>query len=219
MKEFAWSFSALTRYEQCPKQYYHLNVVKDFKDEDSQFSADGKEIHLAMYNRVVKGTPLPLNFRYLEKTAIKFVGLPGESSGELKFAMARDFSPTQYFAKDVFVRVVVDFLNVRGPTALIIDYKTGKPKPGFSQLELSAAVLSTHLPEIETFKMAYVWLGDRKVSPHTLTKSQLVGVWNNFLPRVAKIESALKTTEFLAKPSGLCGYCPVTSCPHWKPRR
>ncbi len=218
MKEFAWSFSALTRYENCPKQFYHLSVVKDFKDEDSQFSADGKEIHLAMYNRVVKGTPLPLNFRYLEKTAIKFVGLPGESSGELKFAMARDFSPTQYFAKDVFVRVVVDFLNVRGPTALIIDYKTGKPKPDFSQLELSAAVLSTHLPEIETFKMAYVWLGDRKVSPRTLHKADLVGVWNNFLPRVAKIELALKTGDFPLKKSGLCRYCPVTSCPEWKPR-
>ena len=88
-----------------------------------------------------------------------------------------------------FVRVVVDLLNVRGQTALIIDYKTGKPKPGFTQLELSAAVLSTHLPEIETFKMAYVWLADRKVSPHTLHKADLVGVWNNFLPRVAKIEA------------------------------
>jgi hypothetical protein len=218
MKEFAWSFSALTRYEQCPKQYYHVNVIKDFKDEDSSFSASGKEIHLALYNRVVKGRPLPLNYRYLEKTAVKFVGLPGESSGELKFAMARNFEPVEYFAKDVFCRVVVDFLNVRGPTALIIDYKTGKPKPGFTQLELSAAVLSTHLPEIETFKMAYVWLADRKVSPHTLTKPELVGVWNTFLPRVAKIESALRTTEFPAKQSGLCKYCPVTTCVHWKPR-
>ena len=56
MKEFAWSFSALTRYEQCPKQYYHLNVAKDFKDEDTEFSASGKETHLALYHRVVKGT-------------------------------------------------------------------------------------------------------------------------------------------------------------------
>jgi hypothetical protein len=218
VKEFAWSFSALTRFEQCPKQYWHLNVQRDFRDEDSSFSASGKEIHLALYNRVVKGRPLPLNYRYLEKTAVKFVGLPGESSGELKFAMARNFEPVEYFAKDVFCRVVVDFLNVRGPTALIIDYKTGKPKPGFTQLELSAAVLSTHLPEIETFKMAYVWLADRKVSPHTLSKADLVGVWNTFLPRVAKIESALRTTEFPAKQSGLCKYCPVKSCPHWVER-
>jgi RecB family exonuclease len=146
------------------------------------------------------------------------VGLPGETSGELKFAMARSFDPVEYFAPNVFVRVVVDLLNVRGSTALIIDYKTGKPKPGFTQLELSAAVLSTHLPEIETFKMAYVWLADRKVSPHTLTKQQLIGVWNTILPRVAKIESALRTTDFPAKQTGLCKYCPVKTCVHWKPR-
>ncbi len=218
MKEFAWSFSALTRYEQCPKQYYHVNVAKDFKDEDTEFSASGKETHLALYRRVVKGQTLPLNLRYLEKTAVKFVGLPGETSGELKFAMARNFDPVEYFAPNVFCRVVVDLLNVREHTALIIDYKTGKPKPGFTQLELSAAVLSTHLPEIETFKMAYVWLADRKVSPHTLHKADLVGVWNNFLPRVAKIELALKTGDFPLKKSGLCRYCPVTSCPEWKPR-
>ena len=218
MKEFAWSFSALTRYENCPKQYFHISVAKDFKDEDSSFSADGKDIHQGLYNRICKGRPLPLNYRYLEKTAAKFVGLPGYTSGELKFAMARDFSPVQYFDSSVFVRVVVDLLNVRGDTALVVDWKTGKPKPGFTQLELSAAVLSTHLPEIETFKLAYVWLQSKKVSPHTIKKADLVGVWNDLLPRVAKIESALRTTDFPAKPSGLCRYCPVTSCVHWKPR-
>ena len=220
MKEFAWSFSALTRYETCAKQYYHVNVAKDFKDEDSQFSADGKEIHTALYRRVVKDTPLPLNFRYLEKTAVKFVGLPGETSGELKFAMARDFSPVQYFAPNVFVRVVIDLLNVRGKRAIVVDYKTGKPKPGFTQLELSAAVLSTHIPEVETFDLLYVWLQGRTITKQlNVPKSAFVGVWNTLLPRVAKIESALRTTDFPAKPSGLCGYCPVTTCPHWKPRQ
>lgn len=218
-KEFAWSFSALTRYENCPKQYYHISVAKDVKDEDSDFSASGKEIHTALYRRVVHGQLLPLNYRYLESTAVKFVGLPGETSGELKFAMARNFSPVEYFANTVFVRVVVDLLNVRGSQALVVDYKTGKVQPGFTQLELTAAVLSTHLPEIETFKLVYVWLKDRKVTTRSILKSDLVGVWNGLLPRVAKIESALKTTDFAAKPSGLCRYCPVTLCPHWKPRQ
>lgn len=217
-KEFAWSFSALTRFENCPKQYYHISVAKDVKDEGSEYSVAGNEIHAALFNRVFKGKTLPLNYRYLEKTAAKFVGLPGDSSGELKFAMARDFSPVEYFAKNVYVRVVVDFLNVRDDQALIVDYKTGKPQPGFTQLNLTAAVLSTHLPEIETFKVAYVWLKDKTVTSCTLSKSDLVGVWNQLLPRVARIELALKTTDFPAKPSGLCKYCPVTSCPNWKSR-
>jgi len=218
MKEFAWSFSALTRFEQCPKQYYHISVAKDVKDEGNEHTVAGQEVHAALFNRVVKGKPLPLNYRYLEKTAVRFVGLPGETSGELKFAMARNFGATEYFAKDTFVRVVVDLLNVRGSQAIVVDYKTGKPQPGFTQLELTAAVLSSHLPEIETFKLAYVWLKDRTITSTTLHKSGIVGVWNNLLPRVAKIEEALKTGNFPLKKSGLCKYCPVTSCPEWKPR-
>jgi len=218
VKEFAWSFSALTRYENCPKQYYHISVAKDVKDEGSEFSEEGQIIHAGMYNRVVKGTLLPLNYRYLEPVAAKFVGLPGDTSGELKFAMSRNFAPTAYFDKNVFVRVVVDLLNVRGSTALVVDWKTGKPKPGFTQLELTAAVLSTHLPEIETFKLAYVWLQDKKVTSTVLPKSGTVRVWNDLLPRVAKIEEALKTGNFPLKKSGLCKYCPVTTCPEWKPR-
>jgi hypothetical protein len=220
MKEFAWSFSALERFNNCPKQYYHISVAKDVKDEGNEFTAAGQEVHQALYQRICKGKLLPLNHRYLESTAAKFVGLPGETSGELKFAMSRSFEPVQYFDKSVYVRVVVDLLNVRGTQAIVVDWKTGKPKPGFTQLELAAAVLSTHLPEIETFKVAYVWLQDRKTPPTTRTikKSELVNVWNTLLPQVHKIEAALKTTTFEAKPSGLCRYCPVTTCPHWKAR-
>lgn len=214
MKKFAWSFSALSRYESCPKQYWHMNVSKDVKDEDSEFAAEGRAIHEALFARCVKGLALPLNLRWLEPVAAKFVGLPGDSSGELKFAMSRNFEPQPYFGSDVFVRVVVDFLNVQGPTALVVDWKTGKVKPDFTQLKLTAAVLSTHLPEIETFKMAYVWVQHKQVSPLVLQKAQLLEVWNDLLPRVAKIEQAIKDTTFPARKSGLCGWCRVAVCPN-----
>jgi PD-(D/E)XK nuclease superfamily len=219
-KEFAWSFSALARYENCPKQYYHISVKKDVKDEGSEYSEEGQIIHKGMYERITKGKPLPLNYRYLESTAAKFVGFPGDVSGELKFAMDRKFAPVSYFDSSVFVRVVVDLLVVARTRAIIVDWKTGKPQPWSVQLDLTAAVLSTHLPEIETFDLAYVWLKDTKVKPSRMrrTKADLVNVWNNLLPRVAKIEQAIKTTDFPAKPSGLCKYCPVVTCPNWKPR-
>lgn len=216
MKEFAWSFSAIDRFENCPKQYFHISVKKDVKDEGNEHTEEGQIQHKAMYERICKGKPLPLNYRYLEATAAKYVGLPGETSGELKFAMARDFSPVSYFDPSVFVRVIVDLLVVRGSRAFVIDWKTGKPKPWSVQLDLTAAVLSTHLPEIETFDLAYVWLKDPKLKPTHMRRSKgdLINVWNELLPRVAKIETAIKTSEFPAKPSGLCRYCPVTACAH-----
>ena len=213
-KEFAWSYTALNRFQNCPKQYWHLNLVKDVKDEDSEASAEGRLIHEALCARIVRGAQLPIQLRHLEGLATKFLGLPGHTQGELKFAMSRDFRPVGFFARDVFVRVVVDLLNTRGDTAIVVDWKTGRPRLDFTQLRLSAAVLAVHAPEIKTFKMAYVWTGHDKISPLTMSRDELLGVWNDLLPKVAEIERAIGTTTFPAKQSGLCRYCPVTQCPH-----
>lgn len=218
MKPFAWSYSALTRFENCPKQYWHLNVRKDFKDEDSEFAHEGKLIHDAMHNRLCRDTPLPMTVRYLEPIAKRFDGVKGERSGELKLALNRDFEPVEFFAPDVWVRAVVDFLIVKKSTALMFDWKTGKKKPDFTQLGLSAAVLARWMPEIELFKTAYVWTKSKEVSPKNFTISKLQDVWNELLPRVAKMEEARKTTTFPAQESGLCRYCVVNTCPHYEPR-
>lgn len=142
-KPFAWSYSALTRYESCPKQYYHLNVAKDFKDSyGSEAGNEGDEIHKALFRRVTKGDPLPLPYRQFEKTAAKFADATGEKHGELKLALTREFHPTDFFASDVYIRAIVDFLIVRRSHAIVVDWKTGKVKPDFTQLSMSAAVLS-----------------------------------------------------------------------------
>lgn len=217
-KAFAWSFSALTRYESCPKQYFHLNVAKDFKDEDSSFSADGKVIHDAMYKRVIKGTPLPLPIRHLESLGKKFADTSGEKHGEMKLALNAKFEPVDFFAPDVWVRSIVDLLIVRDNKAIIVDWKTGKVKDDFTQLKLTAAVLSRYMPELDFFVLAYVWTQSKQVTHKTATLSKLTSTWNELLPRVKKVENAIKETTFPARPSGLCRYCPVRTCPHQQER-
>lgn len=217
-KEFAWSYSALTRFENCGKQYYEINVAKNVKDEGNEFTAAGQEVHAALYQRICKDKKLPLNMRHYEKMAARLAAQPGENTGELKFAMTRAFEPTDYFSQDVFVRVIVDLLNVRDSSAVIVDFKTGKQQPGFDQLLLTAGVVSSHLPEIENFKLAYLWLKNKTITSTEISKSSMISVWNMFLPRVAKMEAAVKTATYVMKPSGLCRFCPVESCVNWKPR-
>lgn len=217
-KPFAWSFSALTRYENCPKQYFHLNVAKDFKDEDSDFAADGKIVHDGMYNRVVKGKPLPLPLRQHEKLAAKFAAAPGEKHGEMKLALNRQFEPVDFFAPDAWVRAIIDLLIIRGSRAIIVDWKTGKVKDDFTQLMLTAGVLSRYMPEIDHFTLVYVWLKSREVTQKSTTLSKLASMWNELLPRVATIQRAIRTTTFPARESGLCKYCPVRTCPHYGDR-
>lgn len=220
-KDFAWSYSALTRYESCPKQYYHINLKKDVKDEygDSEAGAEGNAIHQALFKRVVKGNPLPLPLRHFEPMAAKFADAPGEKHGELKLALNRSFEPTSFFADDVYLRSIIDLAIVRGKHAAVFDYKTGKVKDDFTQLAMSAAVLSQCMPELETFDIAFVWLKSKNISRESYTKHDFKSIWADLIPRATKIELAVKTTDFPAKKSGLCrGYCPVKSCPFWKPR-
>jgi len=214
VKPFAWSYSALTTYELCPKKYYHLYVAKDVRDADSSFSADGKIVHDAMRARVIDGKPLPLNLRHYEKIAAKFAAAPGEKYGEMKLAINRKFEPCDYFASDVWVRVIIDLAIVQGDSAIVVDWKTGKVKDDPTQMALNAAVLARWMPEISLFKTLFVWLQSNNLTPKNYTVNKFTAVWNDLLPRVAKIEEARKTTTFPAKQGPLCGWCPVKSCPH-----
>ncbi len=215
-RAFAWSFSVLDMFELCRKKYYHLKVIKDVKDADSTASQDGKFVHVAMFKRVIDGVPLPIKLRQHEKLAARFANAKGEKHGEMQLALNKKFEPRDWFAKDVWVRAILDLLIVRGTTAVLVDWKTGKRKERYDQLRLAAAVLSRYMPEIEEFTLLFVWLKDGEISdPVTITKSEMRGVWIEFLPRVKEMTDAIKTTTFPATSSGLCGWCPVTSCPHW----
>lgn len=223
-KAFAWSFSALDMFEVCKKKYYHIRVAKSHKDADNSAAADGKFIHDAMYQRVIHGKPLPITLRQHEAIAARFAAADGEKHGEMRLALNDKFEPRDYFAKDVWVRVVIDLLIVKGTTATLCDWKTGKKKDRFDQLKLSAAVLSRYMPEITEFKLAFIWLKDSDISLYPgkddkpFTKDSMKAVWLEYLPRVQEIKKAMATTEFPATEGPLCGWCPVTSCPHWVDR-
>lgn len=218
VKPFTWSFSALMNFEHCPKKYYHVNLLRDVKDADSSFAADGKIIHDAMKKRVIDGKALPLPMRHFEKLAKPFADTPGEKHGEMKLALTRELQPCDFFAPDVWVRAVIDLTVVKGNVAVVVDWKTGKVKNDFTQLGLSAAVLSRWMPELQEFRTVYGWLQAGSLAPKNYSLSDLTGVWNDLLPRVARIEESRKTTDFPAKPGPLCGWCPVSSCPHYAPR-
>ena len=210
-----WSFSVLSTFETCRKKYYHLKVIKDTKDGDSDAARDGKAVHTAMYNRVIKGLPLPIPMRQYEKLAARFADAKGEKHGEMKMCLNPAFEPVDWFADDAWVRAIVDLLIVNGDTAIITDWKTGKVKLDWTQLKLAACILSRLMPEIKTFKLVFVWLRSSKISSESISHDELKNVWMELLPRVKEIEIAKQTTDFPASESGLCGWCPVTSCPHW----
>jgi hypothetical protein len=65
-KPITWSYSSLALYQQCPKKYYHLKVVKDIKEPLSEAITFGNEIHKVAEEYVSKGRPIPEKYNHIE---------------------------------------------------------------------------------------------------------------------------------------------------------
>ena len=46
-KPVTFSHSSLKQYEQCPRQYHEVKVLKNYKFQDTQATLYGKELHEA----------------------------------------------------------------------------------------------------------------------------------------------------------------------------
>jgi O-succinylbenzoate synthase len=217
----AWSYSSIKTFDQCPKKYFHLKVVKDVKDTPGEAADYGTAVHLAAEEYIRNGTPIPDKFAFMRPIVERLEQLPGEKHAELKLGIRKDFSPCDFFAKDVWWRGVADLVVVDGHRAWCVDYKTGKNAryADTKQLDLLAGALFSHFPEVTKVKssLLYVVSGNLIPKKHMVTeRSRYLAVFDEQLDR---LDAAMENGVWNAKTSPLCGWCPVTSCEHWKPRR
>lgn len=215
----AWSFSALTSFETCPKQFWHYRIKKDVKDSGNEASQYGEHVHKAAKNYLMQGTKLPLDLVHMQPTFDQYKNNAFDDvRAELQLAINSDYEPTGWFNKDVYCRVVIDAAFTKGNLALLVDWKTGKMKPDAeaTQLKLSGVVYLLHDPEIQLVSMRYVWLAHKgKTTNFTMRREDIPAVWNELAPRIKRYQEAHRKDEFPANPSGLCRkFCPVKSCPH-----
>ncbi len=204
-----WSFSYLNAYETCPRRFYLTKVAKSVVEPQGEALIHGNEVHKAMEN-AVKGTPLPEKYKDYIPIVEAVKASPGIKHTELQFGLTKSFAPTGFFAKDVWVRGVLDFVSVNGKSVTILDWKTGKPRPDSDQLKLFAAAARHLYPDATKIKTGYVWLGHGKMDTETFRPEDVPGIWQEFIPRVNRIEESFKSNKFLPNPSGLCkAWCPV----------
>jgi len=221
VKKFSWSWSKLKNYRTCPKKHYHVDLAKDFKEEDSEALHWGDQVHKSMASRIAKGTPLPRMMEHYEDWAARIVALRDQGRKVLvenKLAMSEQFKPTSFFDAITWFRGVIDVLvlDEAQHVAATFDWKTGAVKPDYEQLALSAELVFAHYPEIEQVGTIYVWLGSDDQTPRTYVRGTLMPTWNALWPEIREMEEAHRTTTYPPKPSGIClRHCPVTSCPHY----
>jgi len=215
----AWSYSSIKTFEQCPKKYYHLKVLKDVKDVGSAASIYGNMVHKAAEDYIKDGTEIPEKYAFLRPVVEAFEKIPGDKHCELRLGVAFDgenYAPTTFFGKDVWWRGIIDLLIVDGEKAYIIDYKTGKnvKYADTKQLDLMAGAVFIHYPEVETIKSALAFVVTNDFIKKDHKKELALSYMNTFDPLLVRLVAAEENNVWNAVSSPLCAYCPVTKCEH-----
>jgi len=219
-KEIAFSYSRLKAFEDCPRRYDETVNKKGKWPEARSSQLDwGDAVHAAMANALKTGTPLPTVFRIFQHWIDKINRTPGELLVEedCKWAITRQFAPTPWFAKNVWLRVVADAVKLDGDAALVVDWKAGKSSNVDPlQLILTSLVMLVLFPELQAVRSDFIWLQEDDQTTQVLYRNEAADHWAELLPRVRLLEAATRDNHFPPKPNRFCkSWCPIKSCEFW----
>jgi hypothetical protein len=217
----AWSYSSIKTFDQCAKKYFHLKVVKDVKDEPGEAADYGTAVHEAAELFIKHGTPIPEKFAFMRPIVELLAKKKGTKVTEIKLGVTSDMKPCGFFDKNVWYRGIADLLILNGSEAWLIDYKTGKNAKyaDMKQLDLLAGAIFIHYPEVETIKSALLYVVSKEMPKKIHHRQHLPTYMGVFDTQLDQLEAAMEHGVWNANPTGLCGWCPVETCEHWRPRR
>lgn len=206
----AWSYSALTAYETCPRRFELTRVSKKVVEPQTEATLWGNQVHKALELFAKGEKPLPEDLAKYERYVKKIQSYEGKRVVEERIALDKNFRPTKWMAKDVWVRGIID-IGVVGPEkAYLLDWKTGKRKVDSDQLMLFAALAFAIYPWIEKVTTGFIWLKSGEFDKEVFTRDQLPEIWNVFMPRLKRLAHSYEDNKWTPKPSGLCkNWCPV----------
>jgi RecB family exonuclease len=217
----AWSYSSIKTFDQCPKKYFHLKVVKDVKDEPGEAADYGTAVHEAAELFITQGAPIPEKFAFMRPIVEPLAKKQGTKYAEIKIGVTEELQPCGFFDKDVWYRGIADLLIVNGSKAWLVDYKTGKNAKyaDMKQLDLLAGAVFIHFPEVETINSALLYVVSQEMPKKTHHRQHLSEYMKVFENQLESLSDAMDNGVWNAKSSALCGWCPVQTCEHWRPRR
>jgi len=207
----------MKNFETCPKQYYHVSVLKQFPFAETEATRYGTEFHKAAEDYMRDDTPIPERFAFARKMLEVLKAKPGDKHCELKMGLREDLTPCGFFDKDVWFRGIVDLAIINGEKAFIVDYKTGKSAQyaDTGQLQLMALSLFAHFPQVTRVKSGLVFVIADKFVPADFNAADHDTLWAPWIKKYARMEKAHETGVWNPVPSGLCRkHCPVVECVH-----
>ena len=218
MDTVKWSFSSLKQYINCPKQYQEVKVLKKYETILTQQMRYGTDVHSALENYAKDGTALPHNYKRFASMVDPLLEIDGTRYIEHRMALDENKQPCSW-GKGYWVRGIVDFMVIEGDTAFIVDYKTGSDKyPDLKQLRLMALMTFAHFPEVNRVKAGLMFILHNNFIPEEYVRDNMETLWTNFTPDLERLQLSYENDMWQMNPTPLCGWCPVTTCEHYRSR-
>ena len=214
-----WSYSSIKLFEQCPRKYYHLKIVKDVVEPETEALLYGSRFHEAAEKYVRDDEPLPLYFTFVKQTLDSLKQIPGERLCEHEMGITKDLEPCEFNAPDVWYRGIADLLIIdrEKGEARVVDYKTGKSAKYADpeQLELMSLCVFKHFPEIRRVKAGLLFVIANAFIKSQYNAEQQDFLWTKWSDRNKRLAFASESDTWNPKPSGLCRkHCAVLTCSH-----
>jgi len=214
-----WSFSKAKAFDTCPKQFYHVNILKEYPFEETDAMRYGTEFHKACEDYIDKEKSLPKKFGFIEPTLDALNKKRGVKICEKKLGLTEDLEPCSFFDKKVWFRGIADLIivDVLAGVAWVIDYKTGRSSKyaDKGQLELMALSVFKHYPEVTKIKAGLLFVVAGSLIKETYEIDSESILWEKWLAKYANMKVAFDREVWNPRPSGLCKrHCPVMECPH-----
>jgi hypothetical protein len=226
----ALSWSRLSSYQQCPLKFHLQFISKSFREEEASIHLiKGKELHKQLEDYIVAkngGAAMPLGFSPEVRETLPYVDklftLYDMVHPEAQVAARQDWSPTEWFGKDVGWRAIWDAACMKSSTLFLPDWKSGKVYAlgdGFGQLHLSAVMGLERFKEVPEVNAAYVYIEHKKIVKIKVVREpgevddqgkpvpHLAQVREHFEKEFDKVQ---RETAWDPRPNEFCKYCQAT---------
>jgi hypothetical protein len=180
-------------------------------DEGGEASKYGERVHEYLEHRLKSNKLLPQDVAHYEPlcASVEKIAAGGELLIEHELVLTDNLTPTGWWDADAWLRSKLDILVLNGTLANVMDWKTGKRNADQFQMQLFAAQVFKHFPDIQTVKTSLVWLKTMEMDTETYYREQMNDLWADVMKRIQRIYTSLENDNWPMRPSGLCRFCPA----------
>lgn len=205
------SYSSIKLYENCPYRYFRQRVTKDVVDEGGEASKYGERVHEYLEHRLKSNKMLPQDVAHYEPLcqSVERIAKNGQLLIEHELVLDENLTPTGWWDADAWLRSKLDILIINGDDAVVMDWKTGKRNLDQFQMQLFAAQVFKHFPEVVRLKTSLVWLKTMEMDTETYSRLDTNAIWADVMKRIQRIHTSFEHDNWPMRPSGLCRFCPA----------